>query len=563
MILAVLAASTIGLALVIFIALVDAVIAVVCGVNPPKRRWAEVVCEGIVGHVTKGVTNLIYDQLVLVDLYANDRIEIGFNAPTLVQTPGNQAGFVVGNQIEISGTATITLSVNATSSGFGFFSGLAALGLNGGELIKDSNFSYALEEVETDHHESLSSPGDLDWTDNTQGFEFARTLELSGAGMNVSYTNVLNESFNVPAIECWGFVVQVCSSENQFEDTFHHDLGEGFTFDVLPNSIAGFTRLAETSDGSYRLFWDFRFPTLMDADGDGLLSKASNGSDPNDSEWDTDGDGLSDFWEKDNASDPENPDTDGDGLGDYWEVFYGTNLQLPDTDGDGLLDGEEFFHSGTPSAYEMDDSTWEGGWTVVYEYDENGQPRQTGVSADPLFYDADDDTIIDNLERIYGYNPNVPSELNVLSLDTSISADAVLPGGAVEFTAKTTNELDNRAVTGLLQAELPLDVVQSTQVIDTLYPGRSQEIAGSVSTAGVVEGEADLVLRAGAVVDESTVDQVLVLNFDDPEGSFRFEDASSAQLDFFCLGVSCPTANSEFLDFDGGDFIFGPQQNRQ
>ena len=47
----------------------------------------------------------------------------------------------------------------------------------------------------------------------------------------------------------------------------------------------------------YSLSWDSRFQPQKDADGDGLLSLAHYGNDPDDRKWDTDGDGLSDQYE--------------------------------------------------------------------------------------------------------------------------------------------------------------------------------------------------------------------------------------------------------------------------
>ena len=117
---------------------------------------------------------------------------------------------------------------------------------------------------------------------------------------------------------------------------------------------------------------------------------------------------------------PNSSDYDNDGLSDYWEAFYHTNPLLPDSDSDGLTDDKEFFHPNIVNAYGKDNSIWTGGWTVVYDY--NGATKlQTLVTADPNDADSDDDTILDRHEFIYGYNPNLPSVLNVLSLDAQVS----------------------------------------------------------------------------------------------------------------------------------------------
>ena len=63
----------------------------------------------------------------------------------------------------------------------------------------------------------------------------------------------------------------------------------------------GFRSLTRKGDG-WALSWgqggDLTFPTLYDADGDGL----SRTDDPDDSNWDQDGDGLSDVYELNTGS---------------------------------------------------------------------------------------------------------------------------------------------------------------------------------------------------------------------------------------------------------------------
>ena len=78
---------------------------------------------------------------------------------------------------------------------------------------------------------------------------------------------------------------------------------------------------------------DLTFPTLYDADGDGL----SRTDDPDDSKWDADGDGLSDVYELNTGSSPLCADTDDDGLTDLQEARFGSDPASQDGDGDGLL----------------------------------------------------------------------------------------------------------------------------------------------------------------------------------------------------------------------------------
>ena len=251
--------------------------------------------------------------------------------------------------------------------------------------------------------------------------------------------------------------------------------------------------MAGAENYSYRQAWSEQFPVLSDADGDGLVSRAKGGPDPNDSTPDSDYDGLSDFWEYANGFDANNADGDEDGLSDYWEAAYGTNPHRPDTDGDGLWDGEEFFHPDKIYPYEKSTHTdytsaWTGGWTIVYDYNGN-HPLQTRVSADPHAADADGDFIPDDREQIYGYNPNLAEELNILGLESSVSSGFVAPSGTLAYTATVKNELDNRAVDGLLQVEFPVDDVQSSEGIGSIYPQMMVTTTGSVTAPAVTQTE--------------------------------------------------------------------------
>ena len=140
------------------------------------------------------------------------------------------------------------------------------------------------------------------------------------------------------------------------------------------------------------------------------------------------------------GSDPALVDSDGDGLWDADEVRAGTNPRLQDTDGDGLRDKEEL-----------------DGWEIVYGF-KQGVAQRSWVRSDPLQPDADGDTLMDSKEKVYGYNPNVPSNLNVLSLSSGLSESGgvsdgfVAPGQTVHYTATVKNELNNRWAQGLLQA---------------------------------------------------------------------------------------------------------------
>src|SRR5207248_1343788 len=104
----------------------------------------------------------------------------------------------------------------------------------------------------------------------------------------------------------------------------------GLKLDIFPATLDGFVTLSTKADGGQGLGWDARFPTLRDADGDGLRSPLYQGLDPNDTTPDADNDGLSDKFELEQraagvAYSPIQCDTDGDGLTDAQEAQLGTD----------------------------------------------------------------------------------------------------------------------------------------------------------------------------------------------------------------------------------------------
>ncbi len=111
---------------------------------------------------------------------------------------------------------------------------------------------------------------------------------------------------------------------------------------------------------------------------------------------DTDGDKLWDNEELVYGSDPTFYDTDGDGLNDYVEIIVLlTNVTNPDTDLDGLLDGLEVHtYYSNPHIQDTDGDTIIDG-DEVYIYNTN-----------PTTIHSDDDLLADNLEIIFGTNPN-------------------------------------------------------------------------------------------------------------------------------------------------------------
>ena len=521
------------------------------------------VCGGITGALSSALVYAIYDQYVVVDLADADRLDVVVNLPETVQNGAN-AGLIVGNQVDLSATITNTIHQNH-KIGVGT---AEAVGLGTHDLkamFDNATFLYTLQTSKTDHHSALDA-GLVDWTDLSLSggwykaqavFTPTHSVRFTVAGLNQSTQLYLTESYHIPALECWGFIIQGCQ-RSDIADSNHIDLGDDFVFDVLPATFDDFLQFSADNNNGYRQRWDGTLPTLKDGDGDGLLSQAAGGADPDDSQWDSDDDGLADFWELENSFDPANADYDNDGLSDYWEAHYATNPLLADSDNDGLTDDKEFFHPNIRNAYGKDDTAWSGGWTIVYGY--NGATRlQTLVNADPNDLDSDDDTILDRQEFIYGYHPGLPSVLNVLSLDANVSATVVAPGATFDYTATVKNELDNRIANGLLQAEFPVDFVQKTQVLGTLRPLQQAALAGTLAAPNVGATTASSVtLRAGAIIEDVNTGRVLWLHLNESGNPTTLADdalSDNGPHNATCPSTNsgCPTGNGSFVSFDGAD----------
>ncbi len=556
----------IGTIIVAIIAAIDLIITTICTalqhsgeeIDEDVNEW---VCGGISSAAANGITYLIYDQYVTVDLDQDDRIQISLDTPTV-----SDSGFSTGGRIGLSMDLTNTVTLAEPDRLIVRSSYLDANGKLDRNRLRDimrrSSFDYSLQTRERTEDENPLSLDEMIWTNDRAVFARSANLPFDEPGINRSSGLVLTEFLNVAVIECWGFIgadeSATCDEEGQ-KQTVNTDLST-FVFDIFPATFAEFASLQRASNGGQRLAWGgvTAFPIQVDADGDGLRSRAFNGPDPNDEDADSDDDGLSDFYEVENGTNPLSVDTDDDGLQDYWEVFYRTNPRREDSDGDGLWDGAEFYHSGAPNPFVADSSTWTGGWLFTYDFDDSSQPMQMIVSADPTLYDSDFDTILDNAEFVYSYNPNLTSELNVLSLDSGIQTQSAIPGVAKQgstfaYTATVRNELNNRAMDGLLEIEYPVDTLQAQNIFSPLYPLRSVDLSGQVAVGSV--GTNNLAIRAGIVADVETVDQAYSLRFDEAAGSTTFFDATMAQHDFRCDAATCPTATGGTLAFGAGDLI--------
>ncbi|MCP4537165.1 MAG: LamG domain-containing protein, partial [Chloroflexi bacterium] len=584
----VLGSNPVGALILGILNMIDALIGVICAsieaangeknIDKTVDTW---VCAGIVKAAAKAITYLIFDQTPLVDLQKDNRLDAALRDPTLTN-PG--VGVVTNNGLNVHGVITTNLYLNEPNVlGYTYWYQLSDDNLNDSTFAyrfqsSPDDFSVKQNQVSWDRPDEYEEETTFDIADGKRYYKVfypANNFILEYAGINRQVPVYLTEAFNMNAQECWIVPtfppIPVCYLRN-YKKSVHVDLSTSFVFDIFPDTLTGFMKLASDDRGvTYRLTWDDSFPTQWDADGDGLISRAKGGNDPNDGNPDTDSDGLSDLYEYEIGSQLDAVDTDRDGLTDYWEVFYNTDPNKADSDRDGLVDGREVFHSNLTYPYKSSFRTdlnsinpyenetppqlWSGGWEIVYDFESDGTPLTTWVNADPTDFDSDDDSITDNLEYIYGYNPNVLSALSVLSLKSGLPAgNYYRPGQTVVYTATVTNQLNNKYAQGLLQAEYPIDNPVSTEVMEILTPLASTTMYGSVDIDSNISASevASLTIRAGAIIDDLRTGRLAWLHLNEQVGSTTFADDSLTGHDFTCSGDDCPTANGSYLNFAGG-----------
>ena len=283
-------------------------------------------------------------------------------------------------------------------------------------------------------------------------------LQLA-AGINQPIDYWFNMAYALPAYECWTVLyVPVC--ETQTERGGEPSLVNGPSYDIFPTTVGEFFATTNSASGGQRLAWDARFPTIWDSDGDGLVTGALGGLDPDDTNPDSDYDGLSDRYELEQrmagvrlAADQW--DTDSDGLTDAQEIQYSTNPATADTDNDGLKDGEEVYHQVfvlqnqriEPLLDGAGKPVFTGGWQVCAPAQGNFPARCLTVSSDPNSPDPDGDGIPDDAERVLyaqykldeAGQPYHPLVRNVNPLQITVSADVagdgyVKPGQSFVYT---------------------------------------------------------------------------------------------------------------------------------
>ncbi len=488
----------------------DSLARLICGValSPEQAESSagEWLCGGVSGIVTNIITRFIYAGAILPDMDPDDydRLELANFSASNLQYPDR--GLTYGNGIRYSIRVTNTLELGTQP---GTAVAWTSKYLWDADHLKHSNFKYEWQTEEEDIHKDLSlgqigAPG---WTTpsaaNPSHVYYANNIASTGyiplpePGINRTMDLYLSEGYAIPEAECWGLLITSYCGESTVKDTSHFPFSDTLKYDVFPGSLDDFYKLSPVKDG-YRLAWDAQFPTLTDADGDGLTFT----EDPNDALWDSDGDGLSDQYEA-GSSDLSLRDTDHDGLNDYQEAQLGTDPRLEDSDADGLYDCQEVFHQVIDQDQLADPpmcgqaGTWYGGWSFVYGWDAGGHQLMTYVSSDPVDADADADSYPDSREQVYGFHPGVPSQSEILSLESEITemgsdgqqapTDNYLAQGAtLQYAASVKNDLDAREAEGLLWTEgaSVLDQSGIGAAPFVLLPQKEQAMSGSLHVTG-------------------------------------------------------------------------------
>jgi Concanavalin A-like lectin/glucanases superfamily/Bacterial TSP3 repeat/Bacterial Ig-like domain len=553
------------------IGVLNAIASLICSALPQDMqsgKWGQALCGGITGFITWWYKRQIYSGTILAEMDPEDyiRLELGHFDTRLAD---EEAGVVVGNKMIYSIDLTNTIALVKTP--------IELWELWWGDQfnvdnLRLANFKYQWQTAKNDLHKGLALSGiDGGW-DPVPGFwRRARKImpvasdgtPLTEAGINRSVKNLyLSEGYALPEQECWGYMTLGKCQIVAERSTSHFDMGAGLKYDVLPATLDGFYELAHKPDG-YALAWgqqgDLTFPTLFDADGDGL----SRTDDPDDSQWDADGDGLSDAYELNTGSDPFTVDTDNDGLTDHQEAKFGADPASKDGDGDGLYDCQEVFHQvevvGDENVRKVCGDVagaWSGGWTIVYGMD-GGTPLRTLVTSDPGEVDTDADGLSDRQEYVYGFNPNLPSNPSVLSLSSQLSEynkNGVLvptdgyikPGQGLYYAAAVVNELDERQAEGLLWTE-PSPAFNMSKLPPQSFdlgPHARATMGGPLQVLSPTSGAYKVTQVAGALIANLTLESdqaALWMRFDNSAAPLVDGSGSIPPHDGACYDANGPS----------------------
>jgi hypothetical protein len=345
----------------------------------------------------------------------------------------------------------------------------------------------------------------------------------------------------IPVHACW---------PHTFEDQAAMSLD--FVYDIFPATLDDFYALTPTynslgtPDGGYKLNWDSDFKALKDADGDGLISRAHKGNDPDDSTWDADGDGLSDAYELTLLQEGvlvslNSSDADDDGLSDAEEIRLGTDPLAADTDGDTLDDGAEV-----------------NGWQFTCGQSPTHTVTLTWATSDPTTPDTDGDGMDDQVEKElhdlspseYMFHPRVPNASPVAIYAAVSDEDGIVaPGMAFTHTASVHNNFVTPLYsTGNLTVAFP-SALQASDFVNgfTLFMGEA------------ITFTTDVTVRADATTQVADIVQTMDAVIEDVGSLPRQEESVSVQIDADAPTTSTVTSlfDGQFLQGTGETLVIG------
>ncbi|MCO6453542.1 MAG: hypothetical protein J5I90_22360 [Caldilineales bacterium] len=506
-VLAVLAFNPVGLILTAILALVDVIFAIVCAVKGTEQKD----CFSVTGEIIGFVTKLIYSYDLMTEIDGEKNPDLMKQGAPDVTLADPVRGYVATNQLTVSIPVTTSIFHREPDK---WHVHPLYLWFWDSDNIKQNTFKYSITperdplDVDTDQmRDQWTNIGvhSTHWDTAMWEAKAVQTVSLPYPILNPDQGMInrpldyfFNSGYAVPAYECWTipqpfippYIIPVCYQRS--EDGSNSSFVTGPRMDIFPDTVTAFAATTDAEDGGRRLKWDERFPTLADADGDGLRTSTKGGIDPNDALWDADGDTLADGYElaRRQQGDDFSPllcDTDGDTLPDVQEAMYNSNPNSVDSDNDGLKDNEEIRHRVITcnNGQLQITNQWAGGLQIMVA--PGGVPITTAVasqqavpmwiSSDPNKADADADGIPDDAEyelametlpngqpnwfaRLdpdgFPYNPNVP---NTSPLQVSVITDAdglggyVRPGQSVAYTTTVTQLID--FADGVLEVTIP------------------------------------------------------------------------------------------------------------
>lgn len=480
----VLSLTVIGTILAGIVAVIDAILTAICELGVDELRTVPGLDGACFTLGTSAIKVLAY-SIYNYDLMINtDRSDLMVTGSPQVALADQKLGYAAGNVLTVTLPVTTTVAHKDPDPANGLLI-YPYLWLYSQDSLKSSTFKYSLDRTANvtptvalddmkDAWQNVSEDHKFVLTPMYRGTANTTPSPLGGyaltAGLNRPIPFTLNMGFAVPAYECWGVLAVGVCYRREYQGGNHLPINSLF-YDVFPTTLDGFMSLTNTSNGGLRLGWDAAFPTLRDADGDGLLSAAYNGLDPNDASVDSDNDGLTDRYELEKrqagfALSPISRDTDNDGLTDLQEMQLGSNPGVSDSDNDGLLDGEEVYHQLYDPVTGAPTGEWAGGWEVMVNA---ATPFTIRVSSDPFRADSDGDGVSDLAERQLAkadnpaervdnqnrpYHPRVPNTPPLAVFVATDDADGYLaPGQSLRYTSTV---VANTAVApGVLNVTVP------------------------------------------------------------------------------------------------------------